>query len=69
MFLLTFLHEIADRLDHLRAGGEDGFSTAELLGNAALGVAALAVIWGGMEALGADVMQMIRGLLISGGGS
>ena len=63
MFLLALLHHLADRLDHLRPAAEDGFSTAELLGNAALGVAALAIIWGGMRTLGTDVVEMIRGLM------
>lgn len=42
---------------------EDGFSTAELLGNAALGVGALVVIWGLLEVLGTDVVAWIRGQL------
>lgn len=40
-----------------------GFSTAELLGNAALGIAALVAIWLGMKALGMDVVTWIRGQL------
>lgn len=43
--------------------GEDGFSTAELLGNAALGIAALVAIWLLMGDLGADVVAWIRGQL------
>lgn len=39
---------------------ESGFGTAELLGNAALGVAALMVIWAMLEGLGADVVDWIR---------
>lgn len=42
---------------------EDGFSTAELLGNAALGIGALVVIWGLLEVLGTDVVAWIRGQL------
>lgn len=48
-----------------RFAADDGFSTAELLGNAALGVAALVIIWAGMESLGVEVMAWIRGQLIS----
>ena len=45
------------------AGGQDGFSTAELLGNAALAIAALVAIWGGMRLLGLDIVTWIRGQL------
>jgi cytochrome b len=37
--------DIEDRLEEI-AADEEGFTTAELIGNAALGVAALAMIWG-----------------------
>jgi hypothetical protein len=37
-----------------------GMTTAELLGNAALGVFALIVIWAGIRELGLDVVQWIR---------
>ena len=40
--------------------GEDGLATAELLGNAALGVAALVVIWAALQALGLDIVDWIR---------
>lgn len=43
---------------------EDGFGTAELLGNAALGVAALIVIWALLQGLGADVVDWIRGQIL-----
>jgi hypothetical protein len=39
---------------------ESGFATAELLGNAALGVAALVVIWAALQALGLDIVSWIR---------
>jgi len=39
---------------------ESGFTTAELLGNAALGIVALAAIWGAMDALGVQVIEMIK---------
>ena len=45
---------------------EEGFSTAELLGNAALGILALVVIWGLLQALGIDVVNWIRSQLLSG---
>jgi hypothetical protein len=46
-----------------RLAREDGMTTAELLGNAALGIAALVAIWGVLQALGMDVMTWIRGQL------
>ena len=49
--------------------GEDGFTTAELLGNAALGVVALVVIWGLLQALGVDLIAMIRDQLLTTGAS
>ena len=39
---------------------EDGMTTAELLGNAALGVAALVAIWAVLQTLGLDVVNWIR---------
>lgn len=52
-------------LDRLAADG--GFSTAELLGNAALAVAALVVIWGAVQGFGLDVLEWMRGQLLAGG--
>lgn len=46
-----------------RHDDDDGFSTAELLGNAALGIAALVAIWLLMGDLGADVVAWIRAQL------
>lgn len=43
-----------------------GLNTAELMGNAALAIAALVVIWAALEALGVDVVTWIRGQLLSG---
>ena len=43
-----------------------GLNTAELMGNAALAIAALVVIWGALQALGVDVVGWIRGQLIGG---
>lgn len=45
---------------------EAGFSTAELLGNAALGIIALVVIWGLLQQLGVDVVNYVRQSLIGG---
>ena len=44
-------------------GSEEGMTTAELLGNAALGIAALVAIWAVLQALGMDVVNWIRGQL------
>jgi hypothetical protein len=43
---------------------ESGMTTAELLGNAALGVLALVVIWGLLQALGVDIVNSLRSALI-----
>lgn len=43
-----------------RLHAEEGFSTAELLGNAALAIAALVGIWALLEGLGQDVVGWIR---------
>ncbi len=42
---------------------ERGLATAELLGNAALGIAALVAIWAVLQAIGLDVMEWIRAQL------
>ena len=39
---------------------EDGMTTAELLGNAALAIAALVGIWLLLQQIGVDVMTFIR---------
>ncbi len=46
-----------------RAGYESGMTTAELLGNAALGVAALVAIWALLQTLGVNVVEWIQGQL------
>ncbi len=45
-------------LDRLGADRRDqaGMATAEMLGNAALGIGALVVIWGVLRTLGVDVV-------------
>lgn len=42
---------------------DDGMTTAELLGNAALGIAALVAIWAVLQTLGLDIIDWIRGQL------
>ena len=39
---------------------DEGMTTAELLGNAALAIAALVGIWLLLQQIGVDVMQFIR---------
>jgi hypothetical protein len=46
-----------------RDAGEAGMTTAELLGNAALGIAALVAIWAVLQTLGLDIVDWIRGQL------
>jgi hypothetical protein len=41
-----------------------GLNTAELMGNAALAIAALVVIWVALEALGLDIVEWIRSQLL-----
>ena len=53
--LLVALRDVVHR--------EDGMTTAELLGNAALGVAALVAIWAVLQTLGLDVVDWIRAQL------
>lgn len=45
---------------------ERGLNTAELMGNAALAIAALVVIWAALQALGVDVVGWIRSQLLGG---
>ena len=42
-----------------------GLSTAELLGNAALAIGALVVIWGVLQAAGVDIVNWISDQVIS----
>jgi hypothetical protein len=60
MTMLDLLVRLFDRSDR----SEKGMTTAELLGNAALGVLALVVIWGLLQALGVDIVNWIRGQLL-----
>ena len=43
-----------------------GLNTAELMGNAALAIAALVVIWGALQVLGVDIVDWIRASLLGG---
>lgn len=43
-----------------------GYSTAELLGNAALAVGALVAIWAALQGLGEDIIDWIGSQLMSG---
>ena len=56
----------ARRLEDRRnqRGDERGMATAELLGNAALGIAALVVIWGALQALGLNIVSWITSKVI-----
>jgi hypothetical protein len=49
----------------IRYRGEEGMTTAELLGNAALGVLALVAIWTVLQALGVDIVNWMRDQLIN----
>jgi hypothetical protein len=68
---MRVLISISNGLRALRArcrppGGhssERGMTTAELLGNAALGIAALVAIWAVLQTLGLDVVDWMRGQL------
>lgn len=63
MNMITRMCRIASRVRE-RFGADDGMTTAELLGNAALGIAALVAIWAVMQTLGLDVVTWIRGQLL-----
>lgn len=46
--------------------GEDGYSTAELLGNAALAIGALGLIWVAIGDMGQEIVEWIGSQLMSG---
>ncbi|HEY3669779.1 MAG TPA: hypothetical protein VGN51_02510 [Acidimicrobiia bacterium] len=64
---LAALHALRRLVDLITAWrppeSEAGMTTAELLGNAALGIAALVAIWAVMQTLGLDVVDWMRGQL------
>lgn len=51
---------------HALRTDDRGLNTAELMGNAALAIAALVVIWAALQALGVDIVDWIRTQLIGG---
>jgi len=51
---------------HVAWNDDRGLNTAELMGNAALAIAALVVIWGALQALGVDIVDWVRGTLLGG---
>ena len=57
------LHLLCDRQPGSAMADDAGFSTAELLANAALGVAALVIIWGALSGVGEGVIQQITSAL------
>jgi hypothetical protein len=60
------LFDWAGRLARVIHRDERGLNTAELMGNAALAIGALVVIWAALQALGLDVVNWIRGQLLTG---
>ena len=54
--LLGFVESTKRRL----MAEEDGLSTAELLGNAALAIGALVIIWGALEVAGVNIVGWIE---------
>lgn len=62
MGAVEWMREVLFRLHR----DERGLNTAELLGNAALAIAALVVIWAALQALGVDVVNWVRGQLLGG---
>jgi|tagenome__1003787_1003787.scaffolds.fasta_scaffold18557056_2 hypothetical protein len=61
---LQALRRLVDLISAVHAPDpEAGMTTAELLGNAALGIAALVAIWAVMQTLGLDVVDWMRGQL------
>lgn len=59
--------DVSPSLHALRERVRDaaGYSTAELLGNAALAVAALVVIWAAIQGLGEDLVDWIGAQLMN----
>lgn len=51
---------------HALRSDDRGLNTAELMGNAALAIAALVVIWAALQTLGVDVVGWIRAQLLAG---
>jgi hypothetical protein len=62
---MKLIRRLLARVRAVRFARDDGMTTAELLGNAALGIAALVAIWAVLQTLGLDVVDWIRGQLIA----
>jgi hypothetical protein len=62
---MNIVRALTIRLRSWRTRDEDGMTTAELLGNAALGIAALVAIWAVLQTLGLDVVDWIRSQLMT----
>jgi hypothetical protein len=60
MNMLRRLHLRWSSLTETMRGDERGLTTAELLGNAALGVVALVAIWQAMRMVGLDIVSWIQ---------
>jgi hypothetical protein len=60
MIVFDWFRRVVDQ----RSRPEAGMTTAELLGNAALGVLALVVIWGLLQSLGVDIVNWMRNQLL-----
>jgi hypothetical protein len=56
ILLIAWWNEVRRRI----ASDQRGLTTAELLGNAALGVVALVAIWQAMRLLGLDIVTWIQ---------
>ncbi|GEM_PF-1020942 len=52
------------RVTRVPHADEAGYSTAELLGNAALAIAALVVIWAAIGNLGGEVIDWIQAQIV-----
>jgi hypothetical protein len=67
MYLVAVLRTLCARfacpVTRISTRDERGMTTAELLGNAALGIAALVAIWAVLQTLGLDVVDWMRGQL------
>ena len=61
----SLMERLARGLRHVH-NDERGLNTAELMGNAALAIGALVVIWAALQALGLDVVEWIRSQLLAG---
>jgi hypothetical protein len=63
---MQLMQRLVGRFHNLEFDDENGMATAELLANAALGVAALVVIWVALQAVGVNVVTYIGNALNGG---